>query len=249
MAGHSKFKNIQFRKGAQDKKRAKLFSKLAREITTAAKMGLPDPAMNPRLRSAIQAARAQNMPNDNIDRAIKKSQEAGGDNYEEVRYEGFGVGGVGVIVEALTDNRNRTASEVRSIFSKHGGNLGETGAVSFNFDRLGAIQFDRDKASADDMFEAAIEAGGEDVETAEDGHVVYCNPDELHQVGKALEERFGEATTLQILWRPKLEVPIDEEAGEKLLRMIDALEDSDDVQQVYANFDLSDEVLQKLTAA
>ena len=249
MAGHSKFKNIQFRKGAQDKKRAKLFSKLAREITTAAKMGLPDPAMNPRLRSAIQAARAQNMPNDNIDRAIKKSQEAGGDNYEEVRYEGFGVGGVGVIVEALTDNRNRTASEVRSIFSKHGGNLGETGAVSFNFDRLGAIQFDLDKASADDMFEAALEAGGEDVETIEDGHVVYCNPDELHQVGKALEERFGEATTMQILWRPKLEVPIDEEAGGKLLRMIDALEDSDDVQQVYANFDLSDEVLQKLTAA
>ncbi|HML92900.1 YebC/PmpR family DNA-binding transcriptional regulator [Methyloceanibacter sp.] len=249
MAGHSKFKNIQFRKGAQDKKRAKLFSKLAREITTAAKLGLPDPAMNPRLRSAIQAARAQNMPNDNIDRAIKKSQEAGGDNYEEVRYEGFGVGGVGVIVEALTDNRNRTASEVRSIFSKHGGNLGETGAVSFNFDRLGAIQFDLDKASPDDMFEAAIEAGGEDVETTEDGHVVYCNPDELHQVGKALEERFGEATTMQILWRPKLEVPIDEEAGGKLLRMIDALEDSDDVQQVYANFDLSDEVLQKLTAA
>lgn len=189
------------------------------------------------------------MPNDNIDRAIKKSQEAGGDNYEEVRYEGFGVGGVGVIVEALTDNRNRTASEVRSIFSKHGGNLGETGAVSFNFDRLGAIQFDLDKASPDDMFEAAIEAGGEDVETTEDGHVVYCNPDELHQVGKALEERFGEATTMQILWRPKLEVPIDEEAGGKLLRMIDALEDSDDVQQVYANFDLSDEVLQKLTAA
>lgn len=249
MAGHSKFKNIQFRKGAQDKKRSKLFSKLAREITTSAKMGLPDPAMNPRLRSAIQAARAQNMPNDNIDRAIKKSQEAGGDNYEEVRYEGFGVGGVGVIVEALTDNRNRTASEVRSIFSKHGGNLGETGAVSFNFDRLGAIQFDLDKASTDDMFEAAIEAGGEDVETNEDGHVIYCNPDELHQVGKALEDRFGEATTMQILWRPKLEVPIDEEAGGKLLRMIDALEDSDDVQQVYANFDLSDEVLQKLTAA
>ena len=249
MAGHSKFKNIQFRKGAQDKKRAKLFSKLAREITTAAKMGLPDPAMNPRLRTAIQAARAQNMPNDNIDRAIKKSQEAGGDNFEEVRYEGFGVAGVGVIVEALTDNRNRTASEVRSIFSKHGGNLGETGAVSFNFDRLGAVTFDLDKATADEMLEAAIEAGGDDVETTDDGHVVYCNPDELHQVGKALEDRFGEAQTMQILWRPKTEVPIDEDAGEKLLRMIDALEESDDVQQVYANFDVSDDVLQKLTAA
>lgn len=249
MAGHSKFKNIQFRKGAQDKKRAKVFSKLAREITTAAKLGMPDPGMNPRLRSAIQAARAQNMPNDNIDRAIKKSQEAGGDNYEEVRYEGFGVNGVGVIVEALTDNRNRTASEVRSIFSKHGGNLGETGAVSFNFDRLGAIQIAPEKATADDMLEAAIDAGGDDVETTEEGHTVYCTPDELHQVGKALEERFGEASALQILWRPKLEVPIDEMAGEKLLRMIDALEDSDDVQQVYANFDLSEEALQKLTAA
>ena len=249
MTGHSKFKNIQFRKGAQDKKRAKLFSKLAREITTAAKMGMADPAMNPRLRTAIQAARVQNMPRDNIDRAIKKSQEAGGDNYDEVRYEGFGVSGVGVIVEALTDNRNRTASEVRSIFSKHGGNLGETGAVSFNFDRLGAIEFEPDKATADDMLEAAIEAGADDVETTDDGHVVYCNPDELHQVGKALEERFGESRTMQILWRPKIEVPIDEEAGEKLLRMIDALEESDDVQQVYANFDVSDDVLQKLTAA
>jgi len=249
MAGHSKFKNIQFRKGAQDKKRAKLFSKLAREITTAAKLGMADPAMNPRLRTAIQAARAQNMPNDNIDRAIKKSQEAGGDNYEEVRYEGFGVGGVGVIVEALTDNRNRTASEVRSIFSKHGGNLGETGAVSFNFDRVGAIHFDLHKASADDILEAAIEAGADDVEKGEDGHAIYCTPDELHQVGKALEERFGEAKAMQILWRPKLEVPIDEEAGGKLLRMIDALEESDDVQQVYANFDVPDEVLQKLTAA
>jgi len=249
MAGHSKFKNIQFRKGAQDKKRAKLFSKLAREITTAAKMGMPDPAMNPRLRSAIQAARAQNMPNDNIDRAIKKSQEAGGDNYEEVRYEGFGAGGVGVIVEALTDNRNRTASEVRSIFAKFGGNLGETGAVSFNFDRLGAIEFDADKATADGMLEAAIEAGADDVESGEEGHVVYCNPDELHQVSKALEERFGEPRVMQILWRPKTEVPIDEEGGQKLLPMIDGLEDLDDVQQVYANFDMAEDVLQKLTAA
>jgi YebC/PmpR family DNA-binding regulatory protein len=249
MAGHSKFKNIQFRKGAQDKKRSKLFSKLAREITTAAKMGLPDPSMNARLRTAIVAARAQNMPNDNIDRAIKKSQEADSANYDEVRYEGFAIGGVGVIVEALTDNRNRTASEVRSIFSKFGGNLGETGAVSFNFDRLGSIEIEADKATADEMLEAAIEAGGDDVESNEDGHFVYCNPDELHQVGKALEERFGEPRTMQILWRSKTDVPIDEEAGEKLLRMIDALEESDDVQQVYANFDMADDILQKLTAA
>ena len=167
MAGHSKFKNIQFRKGAQDKKRSKLFSKLAREITAAAKMGMPDPSMNARLRTAVQAARAQNMPKDNIERAIKKSEEAGGANYEEVRYEGFGAGGVGVIVEALTDNRNRTASEVRSIFAKFGGNLAETGAVSFMFDRLGAIEYDADKASADEMFEAALEAGADDVESSE----------------------------------------------------------------------------------
>ena len=248
MAGHSKFKNIQFRKGAQDKKRGKLFSKLAREITAAAKMGMDDPAMNPRLRGAIQAARAQNMPKDNIERAIKKSQEAGGANYEEVRYEGFGVGGVGVIVEALTDNRNRTASEVRSIFAKFGGNLGETGVVSFNFDRLGAIEFDAAKATPDQMLEAAIEAGAEDCESSEDGHLVYCNPDELHRVAKALEERFGEPRAARITWRPKTDMPIDEEAGQTLLRMIDALEECDDVQDVYANFEIADEVLERLSA-
>src|SRR6185437_7961869 len=242
MAGHSKFKNIQFRKGAQDKKRSKLFSKLAREITAAAKMGLPDPAMNARLRGAIQAARAQNMPKDNIERAIKKSEEA-------VRYEGFGAGGVGVIVEALTDNRNRTASEVRSIFTKFGGNLGETGAVSFNFDRLGAIEFDAAKATADQMIEAAIDAGADDCEPSDEGHVVYCNPDQLHQVAKALEARFSEPRGVQIMWRPKSEVPIDEETGQKLLRMIDALEELDDVQQVYANFDVAEDVLRRLTAA
>jgi YebC/PmpR family DNA-binding regulatory protein len=189
------------------------------------------------------------MPKDNIERAIKKSQEAGGANYEEVRYEGFGVGGVGVIVEALTDNRNRTASEVRSIFTKFGGNLGETGAVSFNFDRLGAIEFDAAKATADQMLEAAIEAGAEDCESSEEGHVVYCNPDQLHQVAKALEARFGEPRSVQIMWRAKTEVPIDEETGHKLLRMIDALEESDDVQQVYANFDVAEDVLRRLTAA
>ena len=249
MAGHSKFKNIQFRKGAQDKKRSKLFSKLGREITAAAKMGLPDLTMNPRLRTAVAAARAVNMPKDNIERAIKKSLEAGGANYEEVRYEGFGAGGVGVIVEALTDNRNRTASDVRSIFTKFGGNLGETGAVSFNFDRLGAIEFDAAKGTVDEMLEAAIEAGADDCESSEEGHVVYCNPDQLHQVAKVLEERFGEPRSVQIMWRAKTEVPIDEETGQKLLRMIDALEESDDVQQVYANFDVAEDVLRRLTAA
>ena len=248
MAGHSKFKNIQFRKGAQDKKRSKLFSKLSREITAAAKMGMPDPTMNPRLRTAVAAARAVNMPKDNIERAIKKSLEAGGANYEDMRYEGFGAGGVGVIVEALTDNRNRTASEVRSIFTKFGGNLGETGAVSFNFDRLGAIEFDAAKATADEMLEAAIEAGADDCESSEEGHVVYCNPDQLHQVAKVLEARFGEPRSAQIMWRAKTEVPIDEETGQKLLRMIDALEESDDVQQVYANFEIADDVLERLSA-
>jgi YebC/PmpR family DNA-binding regulatory protein len=248
MAGHSKFKNIQFRKGAQDKKRSKLFSKLGREITAAAKMGMPDPAMNARLRGAVQTARAQNMPKDNIERAIKKSQEAGGASYEDMRYEGFGAGGVGVIVEALTDNRNRTASEVRSIFTKFGGNLGETGSVSFMFDKLGAVEFDAAKASPDQMFEAAIEAGAEDCESSEDGHVIYCHPDQLHTVAKALEARFGEPRAARILWRPKSGVPIDEEAGQKILRMIDALDDSDDVQDVYANFELADEVLERLSA-
>jgi YebC/PmpR family DNA-binding regulatory protein len=248
MAGHSKFKNIQFRKGAQDKKRSKLFSKLGREITAAAKMGLPDPSMNPRLRTAVQAARAQNMPKDNIERAIKKSQEAGGANYEEVRYEGFGAGGVGIIVEALTDNRNRTASEVRSIFTKFGGNLGETGAVSFNFEKLGAIEFDAGKATSDAMLEAAIDAGAEDCESSEEGHVVYCHPDELHQIAKALEATFGEPRSQRILWRPKSTVPADEESGQRLLRMIEALEDLDDVQNVYANFEIADELLERLSA-
>ena len=239
MAGHSKFKNIQFRKGAQDKKRAKLFSRLAKEITVAAKMGMPDPDANPRLRSAIQAARAQNMPKDNIERAIKKSQDAGGENYEEVRYEGFGVGGIGVIVETLTDNRNRTASEVRAMFSKHGGNLGETGSVSFMFDRVGAIEFPR---------EAAIEAGADDCESGEDGHELICAAESLHDVARALEDRFGEPRSAQIVWRPKTTIDLDDETGETLLRMLDVLEDNDDVQNVYANFEVSDSVLERLGA-
>jgi YebC/PmpR family DNA-binding regulatory protein len=248
MAGHSQFKNIMYRKGAQDKKRSKVFSKLSREITAAAKMGLPDPAMNPRLRAAVTAARAQNMPKDNIERAIKKSQEAGGENYEEVRYEGFGAGGVGVIVEALTDNRNRTASDVRSIFSKNGGNLGETGAVSFMFDRVGEIHYRAETASAEAMLEAAIEAGADDCETDEEGHWVYCSIETLHETVAALEARFGDAQSASIIWKPQNSVEVDEEKGERLIKMIDALEDSDDVQKVYANFEMSEKVLAKLSA-
>lgn len=248
MAGHSKFKNIQFRKGAQDKKRARLFSKLAREITASAKLGMPDPAANARLRGAIAAARVQNMPRDNIERAIKKSQEAGGADYTEMRYEGFGTGGVGIIVEALTDNRNRTASDVRAIFTKYGGNLGETGSVSFMFDRVGAIEFPAGVAGADAMFEAALEAGASDCESDQDGHWISCEPEALHQVAGALEEKFGAPRGTSIVWRPKTNIDVDDENGEKLLRMIDALEDNDDVQSVYANFDVSDAVAEKMSA-
>jgi YebC/PmpR family DNA-binding regulatory protein len=248
MAGHSQFKNIMYRKGAQDKKRSKMFSKLAREITAAAKIGLPDPAFNPRLRSAVIAARAQNMPKDNIERAIKKSQEAGGADYVEVRYEGFAPGGVGVIVEALTDNRNRTAGEVRSIFTKFGGNLGETGAVSFSFSRVGEIEYPLAVASADAMFEAAIEAGAEDCETGDESHRLTTTLDAFQEVSAALEAKFGAAKSASIVWRPQNTVEVDEEKGEKLLKLIDALEDSDDVQAVYANFEMSSDVLEKLSA-
>jgi YebC/PmpR family DNA-binding regulatory protein len=248
MAGHSQFKNIMYRKGAQDKKRSKMFSKLAREITAAAKMGLADPTFNPRLRSAVLAARAQNMPKDNIDRAIKKSQEAGGADYVEVRYEGFGPGGVGVIVEALTDNRNRTAGEVRSIFSKHGGNLGETGAVSFAFNRVGEIEYPLSVASAEAMLEAAIEAGADDCETEKDAHRLMTSIDAYHEVSAALEKKFGPAKSASIVWRPQNTVDVDEEKGEKLFKLIEALEDSDDVQAVYANFEMSENVIEKLSA-
>jgi len=246
MAGHSKFKNIMHRKGAQDKKRSKIFSKLAKEITVAAKMGTPDPDMNPRLRTAIQAAKAQNMPKDNIERAIKKSLDAGGENYEEVRYEGFGVAGVGVIVEALTDNRNRTAGEVRSIFSKNGGNLGETGAVSFGFDHVGAIVYPASVASEDDMLEAAIEAGADEVESDDDEHALYVEGDSLHEVARALEEKFGEPNSARLIWKPQTSIELDDEKGEKFLKMLEALEDQDDVQNVYANFEVSDALLEKL---
>lgn len=248
MAGHSKFKNIMHRKGAQDKKRAKMFSKLSKEITVAAKMGAPDPEWNPRLRLAVQAARAQNMPKDNIERAIKKSQEGGGESYEEVRYEGFGAGGVGVIVETLTDNRNRTAGDIRAIFSKHGGNLGETGAVSCIFDRIGAIEYPPEAGTAEEMVDAAIEAGAQDCESSDDSHTVYCDSDDLGDVAKALEAHFGEARSAQIVWKPQNTIEVDEDAGGKVMRLLEALEDHDDVQHVYANFEISDEVMERLSA-
>ena len=248
MAGHSKFKNIQHRKGAQDKKRAKIFSRLAKEITVAAKMGMPDPDSNPRLRTAILAARAQNMPKDNIERAIKKSADADGENYDEVRYEGFGPSGIGVIVETLTDNRNRTASDVRSTFSKSGGNMGETGSVSFMFDRVGSIEYGPDAADAETVFEAAIEAGAEDVVSGEDGHEIMCSMEDLHGVVDVLAGVLGEPQAASIVWKPQNDVPVDAEAAEKVLKFMDALDDLDDVQNVYANFDIADEVMEKLSS-
>ena len=248
MAGHSQFANIMHRKGKQDAKRSKLFSKLAREITVAAKLGLPDPNMNARLRAAILAARAENMPKDNIDRAIKKAAGADSENYDEIRYEGYGPGGVALIVEALTDNRNRTASDVRSYFTKAGGNLAETGAVSFMFDRSGVIEYDADKGSADAMVEAALEAGADDCISSEDGHEFVCAPENLADVTKALEERLGEARKSSLVWRPQNTIAVDDETGEKLMRLIDTLDDHDDVQHVYANFELSDALMAKLSA-
>ncbi|MFT0859113.1 YebC/PmpR family DNA-binding transcriptional regulator [Ancylobacter sp. G4_0304] len=248
MAGHSQFKNIMHRKGKQDAVRSKLFSKLAREITVAAKLGLPDPNMNPRLRAAILAARAENMPKDNIDRAIKKAAGGDAENYDEIRYEGYGPGGVAVIVEALTDNRNRTASEVRSYFTKSGGALAETGAVSFMFDRVGVIEFDLAKASEDAMMEAAIEAGADDVSSSEDGHEVVCSMENLHEVAAALEAKFGEPRKSGLVWRPQNTIAVDDEVAEKLVRLVDTLSDNDDVQNVYANFELSDAFVAKMSA-
>ena len=249
MAGHSQFKNIMYRKGAQDKKRGKIFTKLIRELTTAARSGLPDPASNPRLRAAVLAARQANMLKDTVERAIKRG--AGGDAgeaYEEVRYEGYGPGGVAVIVEALTDNRNRTASEVRAAFAKAGGALGETGSVAFMFDRVGEIAYPAAAASADDMLEAAIEAGAQDAESDEGGHIVTSAPDDFNSVRDALEERFGPADSARLVWRPKTTSGIDEETAATLLKLIDTLEDSDDVQNVYANFEVGEDVLERLSA-
>jgi YebC/PmpR family DNA-binding regulatory protein len=247
MAGHSQFKNIMHRKGRQDKARSKLFGKLAREITVSAKLGLPDPAFNPRLRAAVLAARAENMPKDNIERAIKKSQGADTESYDEIRYEGYGPGGIAVIVEALTDNRNRTAGEVRAIFSKNGGNLAETGAVSFMFSRIGVVEYDAKSASADAILEAAIDAGAEDVVSNEDGHQVITTPDTLNDVTKALEARFGEPRKSSMIWKPQNTVALDDDAGEKILKLIESLDDSDDVQNVYANFEVSDALVAKMS--
>ncbi len=248
MAGHSKFKNIMYRKGAQDKKRSKIFSKLSREITAAAKMGMPDPDMNARLRTAVLAARAQNMPKDNIDRAIKKSLEAGGADYHEMRYEGFGAGGVGIIVEALTDNRNRTASDVRAIFTRHGSAMGETGSVSFMFDHVGEIEYPAGVASADQMLEAALEAGADDCQSDEDGHWLYCTLESLHEVTSALTAKLREPRSAKMIWRPQNTIDVDDEKAEKLLKMLDALEDLDDVQNVYANFEISEKVMERMNA-
>lgn len=248
MAGHSQFKNIMHRKGRQDAVRSKLFSKLAREITVSAKMGLPDPGMNPRLRAAIIAARAENMPKDNIDRAIKKALGGDAESYDEIRYEGYGPGGVAVIVEVLTDNRNRTASDIRSYFTKSGGNLAETGAVSFMFDRVGVVELAPEVASADAVFEAAIEAGAEDVVSGENGHEIYTTQESLREVAKALEAKFGEPRKAGLVWKPQNTVPVDDEQGEKVLRLIETLNEHDDVQNVFANFEVSDALVAKMSA-
>jgi YebC/PmpR family DNA-binding regulatory protein len=249
MAGHSQFKNIMYRKGAQDKKRAKLFSRLSRELTVAARSGMADPDMNPRLRSAVAAARAANMPKDNIERAIKKA--AGGEdeaNFEEIRYEGYGPGGAAIIVETLTDNRNRTASEVRTAFGKHGGSLGESNSVSFLFDRVGQIVYDREVGTNDEVFEAAAEAGADNVESSGETHEIICASDDLSAVREALEEHLGPSREAQLSWKPQSTVQIEEADADTLLKLLGALDDSDDVQQVSANFEITDDVLARLTA-
>ncbi|HEU0134230.1 MAG TPA: YebC/PmpR family DNA-binding transcriptional regulator [Allosphingosinicella sp.] len=246
MAGHSKFKNIMHRKGAQDKKRSNLFSKLSREITVAAKMGLPDPDANARLRAAITTARAQSMPKDNIQRAIDKASGGDAEVYEELRYEGFGPGGVALIVEALTDNRNRTATNMRTAFSKNGGNLGASGSVSHGFDRLGLVAYPASAGSADSVFEAAIEAGAEDVESDEEGHQIWTAQEDLHAVSRALEEALGAPESVKLAWRPGVRVEVGADEAGQLMKLIDVLEDDDDVQTVWGNYDVSDEVMEKL---
>ena len=249
MAGHSKYKNIMYRKGAQDKKRSNLFSKLSREITVAARAGLPDPDMNARLRAAVNAAKAQSMPKDNIQRSIDKASAADGENYEDIRYEGFGPGGVSLVVEALTDNRNRTATNVRTAFSKNGGNLGASGSVSHGFDRLGLIEYPAAAGDSDQIFEAAIEAGAEDVESDEGGHQIWTTIDDLHGVARALEAALGEAESVKLAWRPQNSIEVGEGEVELLLKLVDALEDDDDVQTVWGNYEIPDAVLEKLGQA
>src|ERR1700689_1831220 len=239
MAGHSQFKNIMHRKGRQDAAKSKLFGKLAREITVSAKLGTPDPAMNPRLRAAIIAARAENMTKDTIERAIKKAMGGDAESYEEIRYEGYGPGGVAVIVEVLTDNRNRTAGEVRAAFTKSGGNLAETGAVSFMFDRVGVVEYDAKAATPDAMFEAALEAGADDVVSSENGHEIYAASDQYGSAAQALGAKFGEPRKAALVWRPQNTVALGDEQGEKLLKLIENLNEHDDVQNVYANFEVS----------
>jgi YebC/PmpR family DNA-binding regulatory protein len=249
MAGHSQFKNIMHRKGRQDAVKSKMFSKLAREITVAAKMGTPDPDMNPRLRLAINAAKAQSMPKDNIQRAVNKAAGGDAENYDEVRYEGYGPGGVALIVEALTDNRNRSASNVRAAFTKAGGALGETGSVSFMWDRVGEIYYLPDAGDADKVMEAAIEAGADDVQSDEEGHTIYCAFENVGEVSRALEAALGEAESVKIIWKPKNNVPVDEDRAQSLMKLVATLEDDDDVQNVYANFEVDDETLARLSAA
>jgi len=246
MAGHSKWANIQHRKGRQDAARSKLFSKLSKEITVAAKMGDPDPDKNPRLRMAVKEGKSQSLPKDVIDRAIKKSQVGDGDEYEEIRYEGYGPNGVAVIVEAMTDNRNRTASTVRSTFSKNGGNLGETGSVGFMFDRKGEVTYPGSVGDADTVMMAAIEAGAEDVESSEEAHVIWCADTDLNDVSNALEAELGESDSTKLVWRPTTTTEMDLTGMEKLMKLIDALEDDDDVQRVTTNFEASDEVMDQL---
>ncbi len=243
MAGHSKFKNIMHRKGAQDKKRSALFSKLSREITVAAKMGMPDPANNPRLRAAMLAARAEGMPKDNIQRAIDKSQGNDTANYEEVRYEGFGPGGVSLIIETLTDNRNRTATNMRTIMAKNGGNLGASGSVSHAFERLGLISYKAAAGSADAVFEAALEAGADDVQSSEDGHEIWTSIEALHEVARALEPVLGEAEGTKLAWKPGTMVSVGAADAAQLMQLIDKLDDDDDVASVWGNYDVPDDVM------
>ncbi len=246
MAGHSKFKNIMYRKGAQDKKRSAMFSKLSREITVAAKAGLPDPDANPRLRAAVTAARAQSMPKDNIQRAIDKAAGGDAENYEEVRYEGFGPGGVSLVVEALTDNRNRTATNVRTAFSKNGGNLGASGSVTHGFAKLGLVSYPAAAGDAETVFDAAIEAGAEDVESDDDGHEIWTSVEDLHDVARALETVLGEPEGIKLAWRPQSSVDVAESDAEQLLKLVDTLEEDDDVQAVWGNYEVSDAVLERL---
>ena len=246
MAGHSKFKNIMYRKGAQDKKRSAAFSKLSREITVAAKMGLPDPEANARLRAAVNAAKAASMPKDNIQRSIDKASRADAENYEEIRYEGFGPGGVSLIIEALTDNRNRTATNVRTAVSKNGGNLGTAGSVSHGFDRVGLISYPAGAGDAEAVFEAALEAGAEDVTSSDDGHDIWTAVGDLHEVAGALEKALGEADGVKLAWRPQTTVDVGEDDAATLFKLIDTLDDDDDVQTVWGNYEVADAVMEKL---